>query len=260
MGHRLAAVYAHPDDDTFGVGGTLLLNPDTEYTLIVATSGDAGEIADPALATREDLGAVREQEELDSLAALGVKDPLVHFLRYPDMKLADVPRGDLVSKVVELLVQARPDVVVTFGPEGITRHADHMTISEVATEAFHRAREGAGGGFQGLFYNAVSQAELELFWRLGREAGMELGNPDDPFMPRGVPDDTIAVRTDCSSVVDRKIEGIRAHRTQANEIQAFPDDLLRAFLGREYFVQAWPSAKPRERAMRSIFEGLQPGS
>ena len=259
MGHRLAAVYAHPDDDTFGVWGTLVLNPDTEYTLIVATSGDAGEIADPALATRENLAQVREQEQLDSLAPLGVKDPRVHFLRYPDMKLSDAPRGDLVSKVTDLLIEARPDVVVTFGPEGITRHADHMTISEAATEAFHQAREAAEGGFQRLFYNAVSQSDLELFWDLAREAGLDFGNPDDPFMPRGVPDDTITVRTDCSSVVDRKIEGIRAHRTQANEIQAFPDEMLRAFLSREYFVQAWPPPdEPRGDAMGSLFEGLQP--
>ncbi len=257
MGHRLAAVYAHPDDDTFGVGGTLLLNPDVEYTLIVATSGDAGEIADPALATRENLAEVREQEEWDSLETLGVNDPGVHFLRYPDMKLSDVPREELVSKVADLLVEATPDVVVTFGPEGITRHADHMAISGVATEAFHRARETAEGAFRRLFYNAVSQSELELFWQVAREAGIEIGNPDDPFMPRGVPDDTIAVRTDCSSVVDRKIDGVRAHQTQANEIQAFPDDMLRAFLSREYFVQAWPPPRePTEGAMRSVFESL----
>jgi LmbE family N-acetylglucosaminyl deacetylase len=257
MGHRLAAVYAHPDDDTFGVGGTLVLNPDVEYALIVATSGDAGEIADPALATPDNLAEVREQEEWDSLAALGLKDPQVHFLRYPDMKLTDVPRGDLVSKVAELLVDARPDVVVTFGPEGITRHADHMTISGVTTEAFHMARESAEEGFRRLFYNAASQSELELFWQFAREAGMELGNPDDPFMPRGVPDDTITVRTDCSSVVDRKIAGIRAHRTQANEIQAFPEDVLRTFLSREYFVQAWPPAPPGGAPAAGLFDGLE---
>ncbi len=257
MGHRLAAVYAHPDDDTFGVGGTLALNPDVEYTLIVATSGDAGEIADPALATRDTLAEVREHEEWDSLAALGVRDPTVHFLRYPDMKLSDTPRDEVVSKVTDLLRRAKPHVVVTFGPEGITQHPDHMTISGMATEAFHRAREGVDGALQRLFYNAVSQSDFELFWQLARQAGMEIGNPDDPFMPTGVPDDTISVRTDCSSVVDRKIEAVRAHRTQANEIQAFPDDLLRAFLGREYFVQAWPPpGRSREEAMRNVFERL----
>jgi N-acetyl-1-D-myo-inositol-2-amino-2-deoxy-alpha-D-glucopyranoside deacetylase len=62
---RIAAVYAHPDDDTNGIGGLLAANADrTRYTLVVCTSGEAGEIADPALATRENLASVREQEEL----------------------------------------------------------------------------------------------------------------------------------------------------------------------------------------------------
>ena len=50
---RLAAVFAHPDDDTFAVGGILAKEGDLEYTLIVATSGEAGLISDPALATSE---------------------------------------------------------------------------------------------------------------------------------------------------------------------------------------------------------------
>lgn len=257
MAYRLAAVYAHPDDDTFGIGGTLALNPDVEYTLIVATSGDAGMISDPALATQENLGEVREQEERDSLTALGVKNSRIHFLRYPDMHLADVPNDELVRRTADLLREAKPDVVVTFGPEGITRHADHMKISEVATEAFHRARESNPGAFRRLYYNAVPQSDLDRFWEFARQAGLDLGNPDDPFMPRGVPDETISVRTDCSSVVDRKIEGVRAHRTQANEIQSFPDELLRAFLGSEYFVEAWPAAEDRGAPASSLFDQVE---
>jgi LmbE family N-acetylglucosaminyl deacetylase len=257
MGHRLAAVYAHPDDDTYGVGGTLALNPDVRYTLIVATSGDAGLISDSSLATPENLAQIREQEERDSLAALGVKESKIHFLRNPDMHVSDVPKEELVEKVAELLREAKPEVVVTFGPEGITRHPDHMRISEVTTEAFHRGRESSRQGFRRLYYNAVAQSDLDLFWQVGREAGLEMGNPDDPFMPQGVPDETIAVRVDCSSVVDRKIEGVRAHRTQSDEIQAMPDELLRAFLGVEYFVQAWPSLGRASDTAGNIFEGLQ---
>ncbi len=257
MGHRLAAVYAHPDDDTYGVGGTLALNPEVDYTLIVATSGDAGMISDPSLATKENLAEVREQEERDSLAALGVNDPEIHFLRYPDMGLSEVPREELVQGIADLLRQGAPDVVVTFGPEGITRHPDHMTISEVGTEAFHRARESARDGFRRLYYNAVPQSDLDRFWEFVRQAGLDMGNPEDPFMPRGVPDETIAVRVDCQSVVERKIDGVRAHRTQANEIQAFPEELLRAFLSFEYFVQAWPPLTSRSgQTIKSLFDDL----
>jgi LmbE family N-acetylglucosaminyl deacetylase len=257
MGHRLAAVYAHPDDDTYGVGGTLALNPDVQYTLIVATSGDAGLISDPALATQENLAQVREQEERDSLAELGVKNAEIHFLRYPDMHISEIPKEELVEKVADLLRAASPEVVVTFGPEGITRHPDHMRISEVATEAFHRVRDSSREGFRRLFHNAVAKSDLELFWQVARDAGLDTGNPDDPFMPQGVPDETIAVRVDCSSVVDRKIEGVRAHRTQADEIQAMPEELLRAFLGVEYFVQAWPPTGSTRVPAGSLFKDLE---
>jgi len=256
--HRLAAVFAHPDDDTFGLGGTLLLHPDAEYTLIVATSGAAGMISDPSLATPETLADVREQEERNALATLGREDVEVHFLRYPDMGLSEVPRAELVGKVAQLLAEVNPDVVVTFGPEGITGHADHVTIGQAATEAFHEVRAKADGrGFERLYYNAIPQSDLDLFRQVASQAGLDMGDPDDPFRPKGVPDDTIAVRVDCSSVADLKIEALRAHETQADEIQGFPDELLRAFASLEYFVQAWPEVTER-RALPAadMFQGM----
>jgi LmbE family N-acetylglucosaminyl deacetylase len=62
-------------------------------------------------------------------------------------------------------------------------------------------------------------------------------------MPRGVPDDTIAVRVDCRVVVKRKLEAIRAHRTQQVELEYLPDDLQPEILGEECFVQAWPPSE-----------------
>src|SRR5690349_9498341 len=110
---RLAAVFAHPDDDTNGLGATLAANADgIHYTLICCTSGDAGEIADPSLATRETLTQVREQEERDAIAALGVTDASVHFLRHPDGGLAEVPRDRLVDEISGVLRDARPHIVI----------------------------------------------------------------------------------------------------------------------------------------------------
>src|SRR5437867_3401693 len=166
MGIRLAAVFAHPDDDTYGLGGTLAMNGDeVEYTLIVATSGEAGPISDPSLATRENLAEVREGEEREALEVLGVADPSAHFLRYPDGGLKGVPRDELIERIADVLRSARPHVVVTFGPEGITKHDDHITVGQAATEAFHRARgTGKDRAFQRLYYNAIPRSELEDFW------------------------------------------------------------------------------------------------
>jgi LmbE family N-acetylglucosaminyl deacetylase len=261
MGIRLAAVFAHPDDDTYGLGGTLAMDGSSvDYTLIVATSGEAGVISDPSLATRENLAQVREGEEGEALEVLGVKDAAVHFLRHPDGGLKDVPSDELIERIAEILRSVRPHLVVTFGPEGITKHDDHITVGQAATEAFHRAR-GPGGedrAFQRLYYNAIPQSGLEQFWNTLRARGIDVGDPEGPFMPRGVPDQTIAVRVDCREVVRRKIDAIRAHRTQQVELEYLPQDVQPEILGEESFVQAWPPPDlAHEPVLTSLFQGLE---
>jgi LmbE family N-acetylglucosaminyl deacetylase len=260
VAYRLAGVYAHPDDDTFGVGAILAKHAaDIDYTLIVATSGEAGEISDPALADQKNLATVREDEEREALRELGVLNASVHFLRHPDGGLKDVPRADLVRSVTGLLEEARPQVVVTFGPEGITRHDDHMTIGQVATEAFHEARNRSGdGAFDRLFYNAVPQSELEKFWDAVRAEGIDMGDPEGPFMPRGVPDHTITVRFDGRDVWEKKLRAVMAHRTQASELTSIPLGIQEAFLASESFVQAWPPVtNPGGQRPSSLFDGLE---
>jgi LmbE family N-acetylglucosaminyl deacetylase len=261
VAHRLAAVFAHPDDDTYALGGTLALGRgEVGYTLIVATSGEAGLISDPALATPENLRSVREQEERDALAVLGADHAAVHFLRYPDGGLAGVSTDEIAGRVVDLLRRDRPKVVVTFGPEGITGHEDHIAVHQAATEAFHQlhAEEEDGRAFQRLLYMALSQSDLDRFREALRSRGVELGDPEGPFVPRGVPDHTIAVRVDCRRVVSDKIEALRAHRTQQVELENVPEDLQPQFLGYESFVMAWPPVTdPSGPIMGSVFEGLE---
>ena len=260
MTFRLAAVFAHPDDDTHGVGGILAMEGDkVDYTLVVVSSGEAGEIADASLAMPDTLGKVREEEELESLGVLGVQDPHVRFLRYPDGAVADAPREELVDRIAEILAAARPHVVVTFGPEGVTKHADHIAVGQAATEAFHRLQAAAQDrGFQRLLYVAIPQSELERYWSILKERGVEV-DPDSAFMPRGVPDHAITVKVDCRSVIERKLEALAAHRTQAFEDESFPEELQREAFAYEWFVQAWPPVtEPSGSTMPSIFEGLDP--
>ncbi|HEY3210390.1 MAG TPA: PIG-L family deacetylase [Actinomycetota bacterium] len=265
MTYRLAAVFAHPDDDTYGLAGTLAMGKgDVEYTVIVATSGEAGAIGDPSLATRENLAEVRENEEREALRAAGAENAVVHFLRYPDGGLKDVPREELVDKVATLIEEAHPQVVVTFGPEGITKHDDHITIGAAATEAFHKARaepeagqSPPGDAFQRLLYVAIPSSEIDRFWENLRARGEDVGDPEGPFMPRGVPDRTITHRVDCTGVMKAKIDALHAHRTQREEVDQIPEDLQETVLGYEWFVQAFPPVtEPTERLAGSVFEGL----
>jgi len=257
VSRRLATVFAHPDDDTYGVGGTVALHaePGIEVTGILATSGDAGLIFDSSLATRPNLGTVREAEDRASWAELGVK-PALHFLRYPDGGLPGVPGDELVGRVTELLAEARPDVVVTFGPEGVTGHEDHIAIGEAATAAFHQARErSTGQSFARLLYVAIPQSNLDRWNALLRKGGMDPLDPTQPFVPRGVPDETIAVIVDCSPVYQRKLDALRQHKTQG-ELEDVPYELWPEVLGREAFVMGWPERAPGDRVRSDVFEGL----
>jgi LmbE family N-acetylglucosaminyl deacetylase len=187
----------------------------------------------------------------------------VHFLRYQDGGLKEVPWAKLVDDLARILKEALPHVVVTFGPEGITKHDDHITIGAAATEAFHQARAEATdgdprGGFQRLLYVAIPSSELNRFWETLRAQGIDIGNPDDPFMPRGVPDKTITHRVDCSSELKTKLEALRAHRTQREEVEQIPEELQEEMFGVEWFIQAFPPVtEPPGRPATSIFEGVK---
>lgn len=260
MSKRVAGVFAHPDDDTYGVGGSLALHaddPELQITVIMTTSGDAGRIADPSLASRETLGSVREGEDLASWRALGL-EPEIHFLRHPDGHVAEIAREQLVARYVELLLAARPDVVITFGPEGITGHEDHIAVGRAATEAFHVARASAGGGFTRLLYNAIPAGTLERFNEILRERGMEPMDPTEPFQPRGVPDETIGITVDGQAAWERKLEALREHRTQG-EMEDIPFDMYPLVLGWEEYVIAWPERLPGAPVLGDVFEDL-PGA
>jgi LmbE family N-acetylglucosaminyl deacetylase len=255
---RIAVVVAHPDDDTYGVGGTLslLAGTDLRITVILTTSGQAGQIADPSLATRSTLGAVREAEDRRSWAALGL-EPDVRPLRYPDGGVADVPREDLVAAYADILLETRPEVVVTFGPDGITGHADHVAVGLAATEAFHLARTQADVGFGRLLYTVLSQDRLDALNDMLRARGLEIWDPAQPFTPRGVPADAIDVSVDCSAVFERKVDALRCHRTQG-EMEGLPYELWPAVLGRDEFHIAWPVREPGAVVLGDVFEGLAP--
>jgi LmbE family N-acetylglucosaminyl deacetylase len=196
---------------------------------------------------------------LNAYAALGVPGVRLPFLGYPDGGLAGSDRAELVSRVADLLAEFGPEVVAGFGPEGVTKHDDHVTMHHVATEAFHAARERSDNGFERLLYVAIPQTAIRLFQDLQREAGMEPFSPDDPFAPRGVPDETIGVSVDCTAVWRRKYDALREHRTQSEELDGFPEPALPLVFGQEHFVVAWPERAAGSPRLGDVFEGLDAG-
>jgi LmbE family N-acetylglucosaminyl deacetylase len=259
VSRTLALVVAHPDDDTFGSAGTVALHgrdPAFRFVLIHATRGEAGEIADPALATPETLGTVREEEDRRSWVALGREPDRHEWLGYPDHGVADVDRGELVDRIATLLDQERPDVVVTFGPDGVTGHPDHVAVGRAASEAFHRLRETPGGGFRRLIHTKIPQRIIDAWNRDLVAAGRDPMDSSQMYVPGGVPDDEIDVEVDTSTVTDRVVAALAAHRTQAGGMDDFTDEQLRRSLSREHGTVAWPPRPAGAPVLRDVFEGL----
>jgi LmbE family N-acetylglucosaminyl deacetylase len=136
---RLLGVFAHPDDETFCAGGTFAryAGQGAEIMVVSATRGQAGQIRDAAAGNRQTIAAVREAELRLACERLGVTR--VRCLDHVDGTLADAGFPALVDEVAEVISEFRPDVVLTFGPDGGYGHPDHVTISAVTTAACQRA-------------------------------------------------------------------------------------------------------------------------
>lgn len=272
MAERLSlmAVFAHPDDESFGNGGTL-----AKYTeqgvvtsLVCATRGEAGEISDPALATRDNLGQVREQELKLACSILGISD--LRFLDYVDGTLASVDEQEAVGKIVRAMREIKPQVVFTFGPDGVYGHPDHVAVNRFATNAFHSAGnphaypEQIQNGLQPwsplkLYYVAPPR---ERFQRMGEYASQLL--PDTTWVDRdwtsfGVPEKQITTCVNVGRYIDTKLAAIAAHQTQVmpNHPYAFlPKNILKQFFGEECYVLAESLVGNPNGRESDLFQGI----
>jgi LmbE family N-acetylglucosaminyl deacetylase len=256
---RLAVVVAHPDDDTFGCAGTVAVHGAMDgfwFVLVHATSGEQGEIADGSLATRETLGRVREEEDRRSWIELGREPDRHEWLRFPDGGVADQPYEDLVERIATVLLEETPDVVITFGPDGITGHPDHITVGRAASDAFHRSRARVRQGHRRLLHSVLRASTIAAWNRRLMERGLEPIDSTQLYSPRGVPDAAIDVDVDCEPVLERKIAALRAHATQASQTSAWSERDLHDALAHETHVMAWPPRAPGSPVLRDALADL----
>jgi LmbE family N-acetylglucosaminyl deacetylase len=221
---RLLAVFAHPDDESFRPGGTLALlaRAGVGVHLLTATRGEAGSCGDPPLCTPEDLPALRERELRCACAALGLAPP--HLLDYIDGHLADADAETLTAQILAAIQQTGAQILLSFGPDGLSGHPDHIAIGRCAAEAFHRAEEVAA-----LYTVAVP---------------VSLADALDLRQLHAVPDADIALAVDVSAAWEMKQVAIRCHATQlsASPTLQAPEERQRRFFGTEHFVRA--AARP----------------
>ena len=148
---RLMAVLAHPDDESLGFGGTLAkyAADGIEVFLLTATRGGSGRYRglrgdDPRHPGQAALAEIRGAELHAAASALGVKE--VSCLDYPDQHLDRADPLQAIARIVTHLRRVRPDVVVTFGPDGAYGHPDHIAISQLTTAAIVAAANPAWAG------------------------------------------------------------------------------------------------------------------
>lgn len=140
MQRTLTGIYAHPDDETFSGGGTFAryTAAGVRCTLYCATDGQAGKTSGLPVSTREELGALRKRELAAAAEILGFA--VVESPGHMDGALGAVDQDVLIGEIVAHLRREKPDVVITFGPEGAPNtHPDHRVISRAATAAFFLA-------------------------------------------------------------------------------------------------------------------------
>jgi N-acetyl-1-D-myo-inositol-2-amino-2-deoxy-alpha-D-glucopyranoside deacetylase len=248
----LLVALAHPDDETFGVGGVMARAVDEGHRVVVvcATRGEAGEIADAALATPETLGEVRELELRAAARAFGVTD--VRFLGHRDSGMAGTPENQdpralvnaeptvVVSQLAAIIREVRPDVVVTFEPRGIYGHPDHMTIS-VRVSAAVEAAASSGPGHQvaRLYQIAVPKSAIRDMKAAAEQAGAGWGVGLDVD---SAPDDADVIALDATPWIGRKLAAIDAHATQRGTLDKMPKEFRDRMFATEWFVLAGGSA------------------
>lgn len=252
----LLAVFAHPDDESLAMGGTLAryAHAGVDVSLVCATRGEWGIISDPTIATRESLGEVREQELRAACRVLGVSQ--LHFLDCPDSDVNHTDWPEVEERIVRHIRELRPDVIVTFGPDGLYGHPDHIAVSTLTTAAFKSAGDACQFTAQfeeglephrasKLYYAQFPQnlaAELIAALSVKHDAPQLWGFDADLF---GVPHELITTTIDVADEVSKKIEALRCHRTQlaADNVFALIDEhTTRRFLSREYFRLVEPEA------------------
>jgi len=278
MDHSLLAVFAHPDDEAFGTGGTLsqYAVDGTKVYLVCATRGEVGEISDPSYATPETLGQVREGELRCAAETMGVAELI--FLDYRDSGMEGTPENqdprafinaqaeEVVARLVGIMRRLRPQVVATFEPYGGYGHPDHIAIHRHTVAAFHAAadptcypEQGPAWQAERLFYTAIPRSFFLEMRRQLEELGedtSEFERFDDPTT--GWPDEKVNVRMDISSTVEAKWQALNCHRTQfgpGNLFRRLPEEKVKRMMSQEWFALAWPEAEPGLQ-MPTLFAGL----
>lgn len=276
----LLAVLAHPDDETFGMGGTLALyaRQGVDVYLICATRGEAGEVEKEHLQGFSTVAERRESELRCAANILGLKG--VFFLGYRDsgmpgsvdnfhpQALCVQPVEEVAERIASLILEIKPQVVITFDPIGGYRHPDHVAIHQATVRAFEQLamlqQEGkAVNPVKKLYFHTIPRTLLRLI-----VLAMKLRGKDPRRFGKNGDIDLASIAAEqfpIHAVVDyRQVARVRERAVACHVSQGGASltgvgifaQIRRWFFSRDVFMRAYPPAGKGSPKENDLFEGI----
>ena len=274
MSRTLLAIFAHPDDESFGPGGTLAkyAAEGVAVHLICATMGEAGENDAADLGECDDLACRRERELRCATSVLGLTD--VHLLGYRDSGMAGSPDNQhpralvqadpatLAGQVADLMHRLRPQVVLTFDPFGGYGHPDHIAMHRATVAAIERLPQDERP--PKLYFSTFPRTALRWVVRLMPLLGVDpaaLGKNKDIDLRAVLEHETpITTRVDIGDYYDVKQRAGACHSSQlsgpGSVFGRLPRWLVRRWQSVETFHRATPPFRQGERVEQDLFAGI----
>jgi LmbE family N-acetylglucosaminyl deacetylase len=276
----LLAVLAHPDDESFGMGGTLALYAQrgAEVHLICATRGEVGTVDAEHMHGFSSIAELREGELRCAAENLGLKG--VYFLDYRDsgmagtadnehpQALAAAPLERVVADITQYIRQLCPQVILTFDPIGGYRHPDHIKVHQATVQAFFAAGDpdlypSANPVYQPkkLYYHTFSRQFLRLVVRLlpifGKDPSRWGRNGDINLAELANVNFPVHALIDFSAVGPQKAAASICHASQGGRAMStgLMGWAMRLAGQRETFMRAYPPPEPGLRE-RDLFGGI----
>ena len=280
-GYTLLSVLAHPDDESFGMGGTLAYYAErgAEVHLVCATRGEVGEVEPEYLEGYESIADLREAELRCAASHLGIKK--IHLLDYRDSGMPGTehnnhpraliaqPQDKVAQEVVDIIRTVKPDVVLTFDPIGGYRHPDHIYMHEITKAAFHAAgsdefsSEFPAFQPQKLYYHTISKRYIKFMVRMMRLLGKDPSrygkNNDIDLADLASVEFPTHAQIDYGPVADRKKAASACHASQGSSgLMGKMFDWIFRILGfrdKDQFMRAYPEPQ-QENLEQDLFAGL----